>query len=220
MTVKDFIERAIQEQPLRLRALLPGYGCYKWPKHPPAKQFSHPDAGQRLLPVLLRPQPQHRAGLERKEEGESGAEQGLGCMCCLRKGTASRLLLSRIFLEWSGQKTHPPGRSSTKTTQLSHSDFHQLFPIPQVRFSCGSTPAEGNWEQPTGNEAGQGGIGVWDLHVPALGGHIPTPQDTAQWENTTLTSVISTSAFLRLVLRTLGSGTDTWKASAKTGVQG
>lgn len=34
------------------------------PKHPPAEQLSHP-AGQRLLPVLLRAQPQHRAALGR-----------------------------------------------------------------------------------------------------------------------------------------------------------
>lgn len=187
------------------------------PKHPPAEQVSHPDAGQGLLPVLLKPQ--HRAAFERKEEEENGAEQGLVCMCCLRKGAASRLLLSRIFLEWSGQKSHPPGRSTTKTTQFSHSDFHQLFSVSQVRFSCGSTPAEGNWEQPMGNEVGQGGAGLWDLHVPALGGHISTPQETAQWENLILTSVMSTLAFLRLVLRTLGSGIDTLKASAKTGVR-
>lgn len=153
------------------------------PRHPPAEQVSHPDAGQGLLPVLLKPQPQHRAALERKEEEECGAEQGLGCLCCLRKGAALRLLLSRIFLERSGQKTRPPGRSRTKTTQFSHSDFHQLFSVSQVRFSCGSTPAEGKWEQPMGNEVGQGGVGLWDLRVPALGGHIPTPLDTARWEN-------------------------------------
>lgn len=70
-----------------------------------------------------------------------------------------------------------------------------------------------------GNEVGEGGAGLWDLHVPALGGHISTPQETAQWENSILTSVMSTSAFLRLVLRTLGSGIDTLKASAKTGVR-
>lgn len=145
------------------------------PRHPPAKQLSHPNADQRLLPVLLRPQPQHRGALQRKEEGERGAEQGLGCMCCLRKGAASRLLPSRIFLEWSGQKTRPPGRSRTKTTQFSHSDFQQLFHVSQVRFSCGSTPAEGNWEQPMGNEVGQGGAGLWDLCVPALEGHSHSP---------------------------------------------
>lgn len=140
-------------------------------------------------------------------------------MCCLRKGAASRLLPSRIFLEWSGQKTRPPGRSRTKTTQFSHSDFHQLFSVSKGRFSCGSTPAEGNWKQPMGNEVGQGGVGLWDLCVPALEGHSPTPQDTAQWENSILTSVMSTSTFLRLVLRTLGSETDTRKASAETDIR-
>lgn len=183
-----------------------------------AEQLSQPDAGQRLLPVLLRPQPQHRAALEGKEEGESGAEQGLGCACSLRKGTASRLLLSRIFPD-SGQKTCPPGRSRTKPTQFSNSNFHQLFPVSQVRFSCEPTPAEGNWEQPMGNEVGQGGAGLWDLCVPALGGLIPTPQDTARCENSILTSVMSTATLLRLPLRTLGSGIATWMASAKTGVR-
>lgn len=70
-----------------------------------------------------------------------------------------------------------------------------------------------------GNGIGQGDAGLRDLRVPALGENIPTPQDTAQWENSILTSVMSTSAFPRLMLRTLGSGTDTWKASAKTGVR-
>lgn len=27
-----------------------------------------------------------------------------------------------------------------------------------------------------GNGVGQGGVGLWDLHVPTLGGHIPTPR--------------------------------------------
>lgn len=71
-----------------------------------------------------------------------------------------------------------------------------------------------------GNEVGWlGWRGAVGFACPSPGGHIPTPQDTAQWENSILTSAMLTSTFLRLVLRTLGSGTDTRKASAKTGVR-
>lgn len=60
------------------------------------------------------------------------------------------------------------------------------------------------------------GSSPWETGWPGwCGAHPPAPWESSAVGNAILTSAMSTLAFLRLVLRMLGRGTDTRKASAK-----